>query len=53
MEIMEAIKFIAFYGLEITVVGLVGVTLFAGIYQLVRDKVSQARRAPLASQTER
>jgi formate hydrogenlyase subunit 4 len=36
---MEAIKYVAMYGLEITVVVLVGVTLIAGLYQLIRDKV--------------
>ncbi len=35
---MEAIKFLAFYSLEVIVVALVGVTLLAGLYQLVRDK---------------
>jgi len=39
MGTMEAIKFVAMYGLEIVVVALVGITLFAGLYQLVRDKV--------------
>jgi len=38
METMETVKFVALYGLEIIVVALVGVTLFAGLYQLVRDK---------------
>ena len=36
---MEAIKFVMFYGLEIVVVGVVAVTLLAGLYQLVRDKM--------------
>jgi hypothetical protein len=38
METMETVKFVALYGLEIIVVALVGVTLFAGLYQLIRDK---------------
>jgi len=42
MVLMEAVKFIMFYGMEIVVVALVGVTLFAGLYQLVRDKVRQS-----------
>jgi hypothetical protein len=40
---MEAIKYVLFYGMEAVVVGVVAVTVFAGLYQLVRDKV-QARR---------
>jgi hypothetical protein len=36
---MEIVKFIMFYGLEITVVGLVGLTLLADLYQLVRDAI--------------
>ena len=36
---MEAIKFVTFYGMELVVVGVVGVTLLAGLYQLVRDRV--------------
>jgi len=43
METMETVKFVVLYGLEIIVVALVGVTLFAGLYQLVRDKVRQSR----------
>jgi hypothetical protein len=43
MELMEAVKYVALYGLEIIVIVLVGVTLVAGLYQLVRDKV-RARR---------
>ena len=43
MSTMEAIKYLMFYGMEIVVVALVGVTLFAGLYQLVRDKVRQSR----------
>jgi hypothetical protein len=40
---MEAIKYVLFYGMEAVVVGVVAVTVFAGLYQLVREKV-QARR---------
>jgi hypothetical protein len=43
MSTMEAIKFVMFYGMEIVVVALVGITLFAGLYQLFRDKVRQSR----------
>ena len=50
MGTMEAIKFVAMYGLEIVVVALVGITLFAGLYQLIRDKVRQSRgSAPVVS----
>ena len=41
---MEAIKYVLFYGMEAVVVGVVAVTVVAGLYQLVREKV-QARRA--------
>jgi hypothetical protein len=44
MTIMEAVKFVALYGLDIIVVALVGVTLFAGLYQLVQGKVRESRR---------
>jgi hypothetical protein len=40
---MEAIKYALFYGMEAVVVGVVAVTVFAGLYQLVREKI-QARR---------
>jgi Flp pilus assembly protein TadB len=40
---MEAIKYVLFYGMEAIVVGVVAVTVFAGLYQLVREKI-QARR---------
>jgi hypothetical protein len=36
---MEAIKFAMMYGLEVIVVGLFGVTLLAGLYQLIRDQL--------------
>lgn len=39
---MEAIKFLVFYALEVFVVGVVGVTLIAGLYQLVREQVRSA-----------
>lgn len=44
MLTMEAIKFVMLYGMEIVVVALVGVTLFAGLYQLVQGKVRESRR---------
>jgi hypothetical protein len=44
MLAMEAIKFVMLYGMEIVVVALVGVTLFAGLYQLVQGKVRESRR---------
>lgn len=39
---METIKFLVFYALEVFVVGVVGVTLIAGLYQLVREQVRSA-----------
>jgi hypothetical protein len=38
---MEAIKFAMMYSLEVIVVGLFGVTLLAGLYQLIRDQLRQ------------
>ncbi len=52
MATMEVIKFVMFYGMEIVVVALVGITLFAGLYQLIRDKVRQSRAAALAKAPE-
>jgi Na+-translocating ferredoxin:NAD+ oxidoreductase RnfG subunit len=43
-NIMLTVKFAMFYGMQLVVVAIVGVTLIAGVYQLVRDKVSEARR---------
>ena len=43
MASMETIKFVMFYGLEIVVVAVGGVALFAGLYQLIRDKARQSR----------
>jgi len=48
METMETVKFVVLYGLEIIVVALVGVTLFAGLYQLIRDKVRSRVSTPAA-----
>lgn len=39
MEFMAAIKFLAFYALEVFVVGVVAATVIAGLYELVRDQV--------------
>jgi hypothetical protein len=44
-SIMLAVKFVAFYGMEIVVIAVVGVTLAAGLYQLIRDKVRASRVA--------
>ncbi len=52
MAIMETIKFLMFYGMEAVVVALVGVTLFAGLYQLIRDKVRQRRASTTAAGTK-
>ena len=50
MALVETVKFIMFYSMEIVVVVLVGITLFAGLYQLIRDKARQSRvSAPAAT----
>ena len=53
MEIMEAIKFVMMYGLEIIVVALVGVTLLAGLYQLVRERVHKTEVSAAAETVKR
>ena len=40
--VMLSIKYVVFLALEVFVVGVVGVTLIAGLYQLVRDQVRSA-----------
>jgi hypothetical protein len=41
------VKFWLFLAMEIFVVATVGVTLIAGLYQMVRDKVRQRMEAPV------
>jgi len=53
MEIMEVIKFVMMYGLEIVVVALVGITVLAGLYQLVRDRVRQPDTPTVSAETVR
>jgi hypothetical protein len=48
MALMETIKFVMFYSLQVAVVAPVGIALFAGLYQLIRDKARQSR-APAAA----
>jgi hypothetical protein len=49
---MLTIKFVVLYGLEVFVVAVVGATVIAGLYQLIRDRVRgvldkvSERRAP-------
>jgi len=43
---METIKFVMFYGMEIVVVALVGVTVFAGLYQLIRAAIRRRASSP-------
>lgn len=43
MTVMEMIKFIIFYGLEIVVIAVVLVTLFAALYQLVHERRGSQR----------
>ncbi len=38
-EIMLAIKYVLFYGMEVVVVAIFGITLIAGLYELVHDKL--------------
>ena len=44
-DIMLNIKFLMFYALEFAVVALVATLVIAGLYQLVRSKVSAMRHA--------
>jgi len=53
MGTMEAIKFMMLYGMEIVVVALVGITLFAGLYQFIRDKVRGRVSTPSTAETAR
>lgn len=41
-SIMLTIKFVVLYGFEVFVVAVVGATVIAGLYQLVRSQVSGA-----------
>jgi hypothetical protein len=50
MEAMEIVKYVSFYAMEAIVIALVGVTLFAGLYQLVRDALSRKEPATPATQ---
>jgi hypothetical protein len=51
-DTMLTIKFVVLYGLEVFVVAVVGATVIAGLYQLIRDRVRgvldkvRERRAP-------
>lgn len=39
------IKYIEFLALELSVIVVVGIVVGAGVYQIVRDKVREARRS--------
>ena len=41
-NIMLTVKFVAMYGMVVFVVGVVGATLIAGLYQLIRDQIRGA-----------
>jgi hypothetical protein len=41
-NIMLTVKFVIMYGLVVFVVAVVGATLIAGLYQLIRDQVRGA-----------
>lgn len=49
MGILEAFKFATLVVLEAVVIALVGVTLIAGLYQLIRDQVRAVREKQRAS----
>jgi hypothetical protein len=49
MEIMCAIKFAEFYALQSAVIALVGVTLIAGLYQLIREWVRALKETHVAA----
>lgn len=38
-DIMLAVKYVLFYGLEVVVVVIFAITLIAGLYELVHDKL--------------
>ena len=44
--IMLNIKFLEFLALELAVVAVIGVALFAGVYQIVRERRRQAMGLP-------
>ena len=44
-DIMLNVKFLMFYALEFAVVALVATLVIAGLYQLVRSKVTAMRHA--------
>jgi len=43
-NIMLTFKYLIFVALELSVFVVIGVALIAGLYQIVRDKVREARR---------
>ena len=43
-EIFLAIKYVLFLGMELTVLVVIAAVLIAGVYQVVHDKVREARR---------
>jgi hypothetical protein len=46
-QIMEAIKFLLFYGMQAFAIGLVvGIGVIATLYELIRDKTHRRRAAP-------
>jgi hypothetical protein len=50
METMEIVKYVSFYAMEAVVIALVGITLFAGLYQLVRDALRRKEPATPVTQ---
>ena len=52
-NIMLAIKYAQFAAMELSVFAIIGAVVLTGVYQIVRDTVSESRRsdqvAPLAN----
>jgi uncharacterized membrane protein len=43
-DFMLFVKFLLFFGMEFTVLAVIAIVIFAGLYQIVRDKVRESRR---------
>jgi hypothetical protein len=45
-SIMLAVKYVLFYGMELIVLAVVGIVLFAALYQFIRSQVRILRQGP-------
>jgi hypothetical protein len=45
-SIMLAVKYVLFYGMELVVLAVVGIVLFAALYQFIRGQVRILRQGP-------